>query len=53
MYAKLDIADVNGIIINDAIPLNIILVNSAAKTFEFIIALALYLKSWKYINKVI
>lgn len=41
----LDIIAVSGIIMNDAIPLNIILVNSAAKTFEFIIALKLYLKS--------
>ena len=40
----------NGIIKNDDIPLNIILVISIANTFEFIIADILYWKSWKYIN---
>ena len=45
------ISDETGIIKNDAIPLKIILVNSLANIFEFIIALKLYWKSWKYINK--
>ena len=41
------ISDVNGIIRNDEIPLKIILVNSIANIFEFIIEVKLYWKSWK------
>ena len=44
------IIDEIGIIKNDDIPLKIILVNSLANTLEFIIALKLYWKSWRYIN---
>lgn len=47
------ITDVNGIIKNEDIPPNIILVNSTANSLEFIIAEKLYWKSWKYINNVI